>query len=236
MKANRLAWLAFLIFACACASAQIPKLEPGNKTPERTPLPTITFTVDWPGGAKPQYYSLRIESSGRAAYESVDDAQHSGEPYTVEFTLSRSVRDRIFAAARDLNYFNGKFDYTKHRIAFTGTKVLRYSDPDRAFQTSFNWSENTQLMELTRVLQAICSTVAYGQRLDYMRRFDRLGLNSELKTMEEAAQDHTIAELHTIAPVLRQIADNPNVMDLARQRARHLLRLADEESGAPASP
>ena len=33
-----------------------------------------------------------------------------------------------------------------------------------------------------------------------------------------------IAELHLIAPILRKIADDPNVMNIARESARHLLQ------------
>ena len=224
---------AFLVLCGSLVTAQNPTLEPGNKN-ERPPLPTITFTLDWPGGVKPQYYELKMESTGRAVYTSVDDRKDTGEPYTLEFTLSNPVRDRIFAAARELNYFNGNFDFAKHKIAFTGTKTLRYADPDRSFQTSYNWSENSDLTQLTQLLQGIASAINYGPRLDYLERFDRLGLNSELKSLQDAARRNFVAELHTIGPTLRRIADDPNVMDLARERARSLLRIAAQETGSPA--
>jgi len=224
-----------LLLLAAPGFAQAPDPGPANKRADRPALPTVTFTVDWPQGAKPQHYALKLDSSGRAAYTSVDDTTNPGEPYGLEFIVSDSARDRIFSAARQLNYFNGNFDFTKHKIAFTGTKTLGYSDPQRSSQTTFNWSENAGLMDVTHWLQAICATIAYGRQLEHDLRYDRLSLNSDLKSLEQAAQDNFVAELHSIEPVLRQIADNPNVLDLARQRARHLLRLAAQETSAQPS-
>ncbi|MBZ5646538.1 MAG: hypothetical protein LAN37_04865 [Acidobacteriia bacterium] len=208
--------------------AQAPKPEPDAKS---TAVPTVTFTLDWPV-AKPPHYSISIESAGRATYTAVDETGDPAEPYTRNFTVTDATRERIFAAAKALDYFRGQFDFTKHRIAFTGRKTFSYADPDRRFQTTYNWSENAQLMDLTHLFQAIENTLDYGRKLEYLRRFDRMGLNAELKAMEEAAKDHYLAEVHAIEPLLRQIADDPNVMDLARQRARRLLILASAETAS----
>ncbi len=207
--------------------AQAPKLEPGNDHPA---IPTVTFTFDWP--ANPPHYSIAVDSAGRAAYTAVDDKDDNGDPYIVKFTASQPTRERIFAAAAALNYFQGQFDFTRHRIAFTGSKTLTYADPTRHFQTTFNWSENAQVMDLAHLFQSIANTLEGGRKLQFLRRFDRLGLNDQLKAMEDEAKDHYLVEVHVIEPVLRQIADDPAIMDLARQRARRLLRLAAAENAA----
>jgi len=208
--------------------AQSPQPEPDART---SAVPTVTFTLDWPV-AKPPHYSISIESAGRATYTAAGGTGDPAEPYTRNFTVTDATRERIFAAAKSLDYFRGQFDFTKHPIAFTGRKTLSFTDPDRHFQTTYNWSENAQLMDLTHLFQAIENTLASGRKLEYLHRFDRLGLNAELKAMEEAAKDHYLAEVHTIEPLLRQIADDPNVMDLARQRARRLLILASVETAS----
>lgn len=206
------------------AVAQTPKLEPGTGSPA---VPTVTFTFDWP--VHPPRYSIAVDSAGRASYTAEDDKD---EPYIVKFTASRPTRERILAAAAALNYFQGQFDFTRHKIAFTGTKTLTYADPERHFQTAYNWSENPQVMALTHLFQGIANTLEGGRRLQFLRRFDRLGLNDQLKEMEDEAKDHYLAEVHVIEPVLRQIADDPAIMDLARQRAQRLLRLAAAENAA----
>lgn len=209
-------------------AAQTPKLEPGAPAPT---IPTVTFTLDWPQ-AHPPHYSIAVDSAGRAAYTAVDDQKESGEPYTAKFTVSQASRERIFADAKTLDYFQGKFDFTRHKIAFTGTKTLSYADPAHHSQTSYNWSENKQLMSLTQLFIAINNTFVGGRKLEYQARFDRLGLNDTLKDMEALAREDYLAEVHVIEPVLRQIAGDPAVMDLARQRARRLLALAAAENAA----
>jgi len=230
MKAQVLPW------GLAARMLMLLSLAPGGWAQSATPDPgstptavaTVTFTLDWPE-AKPPHYSITADFTGHATFTVVDDQKDPAEPYTREFTLSDATRQRIFAAAKALDYFRGQFDFTKHVIAFTGRKTLAYSDPGRRFQTTYNWSENTQVMDLTHLFQAIENTLDSGRKLEYLRRFDRLGLNAELRAMEEAAKDDYLAEVQAIAPLLRKIADDPNVMDLARQRARRLLLLASEE-------
>jgi len=212
------------------ALAQTPKPEPGNDPPA---VPTVTFTFDWP--VHPPHYSIVVDASGRAAYTAMAGKEGSEDPYVVKFTASRPTRERVFAAAAALNYFQGQFDFTRHRIAFTGSKTLVYADANRRFQTTFNWSENAQLMDLAHLFFGIANTMEGGRRLEFLRRFDRLGLNDQLKEMEEEAKDHYLREVHVIEPVLRQIADDPAIMDLARQRARRLLQLAAAENQASRS-
>lgn len=214
------------------AAAQTPKLEPGNPTPA---IPTVTFTLDWPQ-AHPPYYSIAVDSAGRAAYTAVDDKKETGEPYMLKFTVSHTVRERVFADAQALGYFQGNFDFTRHKVAFTGAKTIAYTDPTRNTKTSYNWSENRELMSLTQLFQGMANAIEGGRKLERMLRFDRLGLNDELKELELQAKDNYLAEVHLIQPVLQQIADDPGVMDVARQRARRLLQLAQAESAGPAAP
>ena len=63
----------------------------------------------------------------------------------------------------------------------------------------------------------------------YLHRFDKLGLEDELKGMEDAAESHNLAELQIIAPTLESIADDTTVLNIARQRAKRLLAKANSE-------
>lgn len=222
------ALLFWTVLLFVSAAAQTPNLEPNGAPGEpklvNTPIPTVSFTLEWPE-IKPQHYAISIESSGRAAYTAIDDLTKPGDPYIVKFEASAATREKVFDLARSLDYFSQPLDYKKHRIAFTGQKTLAYTDPQRHFETSFNWSQNPQAMELTHIFQAIANTLKAGQKLAYLHRYDRIGLNDELKEMEANAKDNYLQEVQTIAPILRSIADDSAVMDIARQRARRLLQL-----------
>ena len=193
--------------------------------------PTVTFSCYW-AAYTPQEYTITVQENGGVKYVSRNPAQPPDangvrdEDYVFDFTMSPGNRAKIFELAEQANYFDGKFDYTKHAIASTGKKTLSYADNKRRFQTTYNWSENTAVDQLTKIFSGISATIEHGRKLLFLRRFDRLGLEAELKGMEQMAQNHDLAEIQIIAPTLENIANDAAVLNIARQRARRLLAMA----------
>ncbi len=211
--------------------AQHPDLRPQGSG--QRPATTVTFRLEM-ATFDPAYYGVAVESSGAAAYVSEPRSTPDsgpGEPYIVKFTVSEETRQRIFDLARETNFFQGAFDY-KGKIANTGAKTLSYSDGARCNQATYNWSEHAAIQQLTTVFQGISNTLEFGRRLAYLHRYDRLGLDAELKSMEENAKTNNLVELQAIAPVLRSIADDYAVMHLARARAERLLARIRPANGA----
>lgn len=212
-----------------CVFAQDPVTALAQEKDQSThPVePTITFDLYWEA-ADPQSYTVTVKSSGEAKYVSRNPtrlqpgSQEADPDYTVEFTLSPASRDRMFTLAKQANYFNGDFDF-KHKVANTGKKTLTYADPVRSFQTTFNYPANKDVEEVTRLFQGISGTIEHGRKLQFMRRFNKLGLEAELKGMEQMAQDGYLAEIQIIAPLLQSIANDTSVLHIARQRAERLL-------------
>jgi hypothetical protein len=203
---------------------------------ENPPIPTVTFNCLWEV-ATPQLYTITARSTGSAHYvsgnpvrKSDDPAQAADPDYTLEFTLSSPGAAKVFALATQAKYFDGDFDYKKHGVADTGAKTLTYADLKRHFQTTYNWSENAAIDQLTSYFQGISSTIEHGRKLQFLHRYDKLGLEAHLKGMEDEAQSHYLAELQIIAPVLESIASDSSVMNIARQRARRLLQTARAEA------
>ena len=217
-----------LIAASTVLHAQAPQHEPDQR--QSPAVPTVTFTFDWPS-LEPHRYIITVDSSGSATYQSwtsdsTAEQSSAGDPYLLKFTVSPTARDRIFALARQLKYFNGDFEYRKHRVAATGDKTLAYADPDKQYETRYNWSENPDIDELTALFQGMSTTLESGRRLERLHRFERLGLDEELKNLERVAVEHRASELQLIAPILVQLAQDPAVLNIARQRARHILQIA----------
>ena len=121
-------------------------------------------------------------------------------------------------------------DFKKHRIADTGRKTLIYSGANGSHQTTYNWSENAAIQELTDIFQGISNTQEAAYELDRLRRYDRLGLNQQLERMEEMAKSGWLRELQVIAPLLEKLANDREIMHIARQRAQHLLQLTASPS------
>lgn len=222
-----------LLLAALTLSANAQQTPPVVSAP-----PVITFTLDFPQ-ARPQHAVVSVDASGRAQYHSTGALfadSPEAEPYSAAFTMRAATRERIFALADELDHFRGDFDYKKHRIAFSGQKTLEYADGTQKSSTSYNWSENPAVRELTQIFQAIVNTQEEARRLRFLRRYDPLGLDAELGGMEDMAKSGDLGELQSIAPLLRRLADDPAVMHVARQRAERLWARSQPAAGPPAAP
>jgi hypothetical protein len=143
--------------------------------------------------------------------------------------MSLAARTRIFQLAQKLNYFAGKFDYTRSRVANTGVKTLVFADPTRHNVATYNYSQNPDIQELTRFFQSVSSTMEYGRKLEHDLRYDKLDLPKQLQQMVDSAEQKQLGELQAIAPVLQKISGDASVMRIARVNADRLLAMA----GAP---
>ncbi len=235
--------VAIVCLLCAAGAAQVPDLEPGKPVHNPT-LPTVTFTYEMTG-AVPSHYAVSVESTGRAAYlsDSPEDENinfatpgkpSSGEPYMMRFVIAQATADRIFALAKKLNYFNGNFDYTKSRVANTGSKTLIYGDPTRHYETTYNWSQTQDIMALTKIFQNLSATLEFERRLDFDMRYQKLALDADLNQLQEAAGHNDVGELQLLTPTLQKIVDDSSVMHIARKRAQALL--ASISGGASGQP
>jgi hypothetical protein len=224
-----------LLRVCFVALA-IPGAAQGP-TPNPTvnpPIPVVTFNCLW-DAATPQSYTITVRSTGSARYLSSNpdrpaESREADPEYTLDFPLPETSSKRVFNLAKQAGYFNGDFDYKKHGIAFTGTKTLSYADLAHNYQTTYNWSENPAIDQLTRLFSGISSTIEHGRKLVFLHRFDKLGLEAELNGMESEAQSGFLSELGIIAPTLENIANDPAVLHIARVRAQRLLELSRREA------
>ena len=195
------------------------------QSPDHAPVAaSITFDRTW-DDYTPQKITLTIWASGQGKYASHSAAKPPDEvdDYQTEFAMSPACRDKLFRDAGEANYFDGDFAFKKHAVASTGTKTLTYTDPTRHFNTTYDYSENKAVQEITNILQGISNTIEYGRKLQFKHRFDKLGLEDELKGMEAALESHNLAELQLIAPQLESILQDESVLNIARKRAKKLL-------------
>jgi hypothetical protein len=203
-----------------------------QKTPLHPALATITFDRVWES-YKPQNINITVQATGSAKYLSrnpfTPPDPGSDPDYTLDFTISTRNQEKLFRDAREANYFNGDFSFKKHPVASTGKKTLTYGDPDRYFETTYDYSENKPIEEITNILTGISATIEHGRKLQFLHRFDKLGLEDELKGMEAAESSHNLAELQIIRPTLESIAGDTTVLNIARQRAKRLLAKANSE-------
>jgi len=187
----------------------------------------VTFEQSWPT-RDPQWFELVVQPDGIAKYRSLPlpdpkaPANDPPEPYEFTFTLSPQSRDFTFAVASRLTEFRPTLD--KSNVAFTGTKTLRYEAPPATSSISYNFSSSPELTRLTDLMQGLSQTIELSQSLQFQLRFDKLALDSSLRRAEELTSFHQLFEPQILTPVLTRIADDPAVMNIARQRARRILQ------------
>jgi len=152
--------------------------------------------------------------------------------------MTDTNRQKIFDLAKKLDYFQGNFEAKQKNIAKTGQKTLGYHGRPAGggqaveHSTTYNYSPNSDVQELTRLFQAIATTLDYGRKLAFKLRFDKLGLDAELRAIQDLQASHYIEELQAIEPILQKIADDPNMMHINRVTARQLLKTMGT-SGVP---
>ena len=199
---------------------------------------SVSFSFGRPGLRVPRY-SLQLWEDGAGQYRGEEmpmtvgpaDTPTSPQPFALKnFSVSPATVAKVFALARSLNLFNVPCASTAKNIADTGNKTLTFTGADGvAGSCSYNYSENKDVQALTDILEGIAETMDEGRRLDYLHRYDRLGLDAELESFSREVAEGRALELGTIASTLRSIADDPDVMQRVRTRANALLTLVSAE-------
>lgn len=219
-----------------------PALAQQEATPPAA-QPAVTFDFEWSQGIPWQTYSITVRADGSTHFQGTPapDTATGGDTdlFQQDFTMSEANRSKIFDLAKKLNYFQSDFDSHLKRIAQTGSKTLEYTSATTHGSTSYNWSQNADVQELTRLFLAIANTLDYGRKLTFQYRFDKLGMDARLKELEDMRADHHVEELNAIAPILRKIADDPDMMHISRQTAQQLLRSLSgpgQPNATPARP
>ncbi len=198
----------------------------------------MRFSFDWSQGYPWQTYSITVQSDGKARFDGTPHADETNDtdPYQQDFTVSAANRQKIFDLTQKLNYFQGDFASRMKNIAQTGKKTLQYQSPQAQVSTTYNWSQNTDVEELTRLFTAIATTIDFGRKLAFQYRFDKLGMDKLLKELEAQQASHGVEELAIISPMLRKIANDPNLMNISRQSAERLLRSLNQPAATALNP
>jgi len=227
--------LAFVVLLLALSASAQQEAAPAATQP------SVTFDFDWSKGVPWQAYSITVREDGNTYFQGTPAPDKAGgdiDVFQQDFTMSETNRSKIFELAKKLNYFHGDFETHMKGIAQTGRKTLEYNSPAAHHSSTYNWSQNAGVQELTRLFLSIANTLDYGRKLAFDYRFDKLGMDTRLKELEGLRANHYGEELNAIAPILHKIADDPDMMHISRQTAQQLLRTASvpQPNETPARP
>ena len=188
---------------------------------------TLTLTFDFPG-SMPEHYVLGVQSDGKASYESrskIMPESDETDSFRYECAISQATSQKIFDLAAKADYFRKDLDSHKKNMAFTGKKTLAYKDSEHSGESTYVYSPNVAVQELTTLLESVAGTLEVGHKLEYAHRYQKLALDDELKSLEKEARSSFLTEMQAIAPILQQIIDDHSVMNVSRSRAQRILAM-----------
>jgi hypothetical protein len=184
-------------------------------------------------GLTPAHWVLTLSPDGRGHFWSErgnapQDPQQGFETANVDrdIKVSAEFAGRVFETVRQRRYFSSGCE-SHMKVAFQGWKKLSYNGPDGAGSCTFNYSKDKDIQNLGESLVAVAGAIEEGARLETLLQHDRLGLDKEMEYLTEAAGDGRVQEIGTIRGILERLAEDPEVMDRVRKRARVLLARAE---------
>src|SRR5438132_14104923 len=193
---------------------------------DRTGLPVPHFTLRIREDGTGRYQADQAETPATATSMRGQAAQHIDRPVN----LTRDTVAKIFKAARGSNYFNIECASKAKNIADTGKKTLSYTGSDGSGSCTYNYSEIKTIDTLTNTFLAIAYTLDEGRRLEFLHRYDRLGLDAEMNLLSQEAEAGRALELGTIAAALAAIVDDTALIQRVRLRAQKMLEQVAADS------
>jgi len=198
---------------------------------ERPAGSSVGFKFAWNQGRPWTSYTITVADSGDTHFDGAANPIDGGDgdDYGVDFTMSEAGRQKIFDLAKKADYFQGTLEGKAKNIAKTGEKTLEYHGVlarggAAATSATYNYSGNTDVQELTRYFQAVATTIDFGRKLAFDYRFDKLGMDAHLHSLQEMQASHFAEEIQAIEPILLKIANDPNMMHISRVTAKQLLK------------
>ncbi|WP_353068624.1 hypothetical protein RBB75_15660 [Tunturibacter empetritectus] len=209
----------------ATAASPIPSAEVSFQF-NRTGLPVPRFTLRIHENGTGTYQADQAEIPATQTSMRGQAAQHVERP----INLTPDVVAKVFKAARMLNHFNVECASKAKNIADSGTKTLTYAGSDGSGSCVYNYSENKTVGTLTDIFLGVSSTLDEGRKLEFLHRYDRLGLDAEMNSFADEVKEGRALELGTILPTLTAIADDTAVIQRVRLRAAKMLEQVAADS------
>ena len=197
----------------------------------------ITFHFERPGLDVPEYkFTVHEDSSG--TYEATvapPDPRSNAGPYarpiagpppthfSASFILPAALSARIFTQIRAADHLAKDCASNAKNIADTGAKTLTYSGPEGSGQCVYNYSADKSITAVTEAFQGMSFTLNSGRLLAYDERYDRLGLDHDMNNLVQAIKDSRAEAPGLIAPELKSLIGNEQVMQRVRRNASVLL-------------
>jgi hypothetical protein len=180
-------------------------------------------------GLSPSQWTLILHPDGTGHFRSqmgkpaADGQQGIDTPaLDRDVQVSPDFARRAFDAAERHNWFNQACE-SHLKVAFQGWKTFTYTGSQGHGSCTFNYSKDKEMQDLGESMEGVAETVLEGARLEVLLLHDRLGLDAEMEFLTDAAEDGRAIEIGAIRDILERLAQDDEVLERVRKRARALL-------------
>lgn len=199
--------------------------------------PQPVFVADFSNPATaPSHWTLTLHPDGSGHFSSErgqapppDNEDMDAPNVDRDVTLGKGFTQQVFETARQHHWFNEHCD-SRVKVAFQGWKKLSYNGPEGQGSCTFNYSQDKDIQALGDSLVGVAETLREGARLELLLQHDRLGLDREMEYLTDAAKDGRLRQICAIREILERLANDDQVLDRVRKRARILLAQAGGQS------
>jgi hypothetical protein len=189
-----------------------------------------TVQVDYANpGLSPSQWTLTLQPDGTGHFRSQVGKPPTGGEHEIgtpavdqDIQVSADFARRVFDGAQRHNWFNQACD-SHLKVAFQGWKTLTYTGPQGHGSCTYNYSKDKDIQALGESIEGVAETILEGARLEVLLQHDRLGLDAEMEFLTDAAEDGRAQEIGAIRAILERLAQDDEVLDRVRKRARALL-------------
>jgi hypothetical protein len=167
--------------------------------------------------SKPEFIEIKVSDDGHASYD-IRQLADDADPQPLD--MGDAIREKIFQLADRLHNFENVDLDVHRRMAQLGQKTLRYEKGATVHEAKFNYTLNHDASQLEMIFEGLAQQQEDSLKLDQELKYDHLGINDALREFETDLDHHMLPEPQRFLPVLDRIAANPQLVDIARQRAR----------------
>ncbi len=177
--------------------------------------PHLYFSKSFPGSS-PAYVAINVDRTGAGDYR-----EDEKDDNPIHFQLSEPDTTALFDLAAKLGNFDHPLE-SPLKVAFMGTKTLRFTDGATKNEVKFNFSEDPSAQALADAFERISESEQLYTTLEISAKYDRLGVMKALLLLESAYDHKRVVDAPQYLPLLDRIAKNEVYMHQARLRAANL--------------
>src|ERR1051325_10463910 len=104
-----------------------------------------------------------------------------------------------------------------------GKKTFVYESGAARTASTFNHTENVDAAALQSLFERLSATAQHRDRLEYLVRYDRLGVGKELLQLEGDLDQGRVLEPPVLKPMLEKVRDTKALVNVAHERAAGIL-------------